>query len=106
MHLWHMPDWMWPEDDGGVQPEITGEDASRIEAESGSAGNGASPWGADLTGYSPEQQELEERLEEEPGRQEDIRPDHIFQGAAPELAGEQEPEITARPSTLTAAPLP
>lgn len=87
--------------------EITGEDASRVEADSGSAGNGASPWGADLAGYAPDQQELEERLEAEPGHQADILPDQITleEGAAPELSEEEEQRITARPSEPRSAPI-
>ena len=36
-----------------VTPELTGRDAGRDEAEIGDAGNGASPFGADLTASTP-----------------------------------------------------
>lgn len=67
--------------------ELTGFDAPPSEARIGSAGNGASPHGADLTGGWKE-------LEDEP-HPDDILPDQLgkFAGAP----SEEEEHLTARP---------
>jgi hypothetical protein len=52
-------------------PEVTGEDASMDQAEIGDAGNGADPFGADLTGGPPEP------LEADPADPSDILPDEL-----------------------------
>jgi len=59
-----------------VTPELTGNDALPSEARFGSAGNGVSLHGADLTGYRGEE-ESDERYEEDPSHPRDIRPDKV-----------------------------
>lgn len=62
--------------------ELTGEDASRDDAETGSAGNGASPFGADLTGEQSPAPEYEDefKLEGDPGDPEDIALNEVERG--------------------------
>ncbi|MEN9800691.1 MAG: hypothetical protein RL653_4388 [Pseudomonadota bacterium] len=76
-------------------PELTGSDARVEEAESGSAGNGADPFGADLSGTSADQR----ALQPEP-KARDIRPDHVERHpAAPPPEEEPEPPApTAQPT--------
>ena len=78
-----------------VTPELTGADAAPDEADVGSAGNGADPFGGDLSGTSRKTRSLEP----EPDAS-DILPDQVVQGppgtAAAEAAGEEAP--TARPT--------
>lgn len=78
--------------------ELTGTDASRADAETGSAGNGASAFGGDLTGFGSPAPEYEDeyRLEGDPSDPEDIVTDKIEKGY--EDPGEEDREITARPS--------
>lgn len=75
--------------------ELTGSDAPAEEADFGSAGNGADPFGADLAGTSPDTRSLEP----EP-RARDIRPDRLEQHPEKtEGEGEEEaPEPTAQPT--------
>jgi hypothetical protein len=73
--------------DEEVTRELTGNDATPAEARIGSAGNGASPHGADLTGGYRE-------LEEEPGAA-DILPDQVTR--FDEAVVEEDEHITARP---------
>lgn len=68
-------------------PEITGADAEMDEAAVGDAGNGADPYGADLTGGFPRD------VEEEP-EYGDIVPDLIERAPG---AMEESEEITVRP---------
>ncbi|MFN7132380.1 MAG: hypothetical protein ACK4N5_09860 [Myxococcales bacterium] len=70
--------------------ELTGFDATMDEAEIGDAGNGAAPYGADLTGGMPR------TLEDEPDHPDDIVPDQIarLERVARE---DDEREITAQP---------
>jgi hypothetical protein len=76
------------DEDGDVGVyEVTGRDASPDEAMMGSAGNGASPSGADLVGGVKDI--------EDSARGEDIAPDQIKRFAA---AGEEDAEITAQPA--------
>jgi hypothetical protein len=89
MHV-KLPGSMRPRDDAEeTTPEITGEDAGMDQADMGDAGNGADPYGADLTGGPPRE------IEEEPDEH-DITPDRIerFPGAGPEA---DEDDVTARP---------
>ncbi len=69
-------------------PELTGDDARPSEAALGSAGNGASPFGADLTGGVRE-------LEDSP-HPEDILPDHIERLAG--APADDDLAVTARPN--------
>jgi hypothetical protein len=81
-----------------VTPELTGADSSRCEAETGSAGDGASPFGADLTGCASPAPDYEEQysLEADPGDPSDISPDKIERGfSEPE---DDDREYTARPA--------
>ncbi len=79
-----------------VTRELTGADAGRDEAESGSAGNGASRWGADRTGVRQEPEfEGQYGLEGDPGAPEDIVPDKIERGFSD--PDEEDREYTARP---------
>lgn len=71
--------------------ELTGFDATIEEAEIGSAGNGAAPYGADLTGGLPRE------LEADPDRPSDIVPDQIDQLEIV-ARDEEERELTARPA--------
>lgn len=66
---------------------ITGEDASMNEASIGDAGNGADPFGGDLTEGPPV------GLEGEPGHPEDILPDRIERLI---VAAKEVEEVTAR----------
>lgn len=59
-----------------ITPELTGNDAPLSAAQFGSAGNGASLHGADLTGYRDEE-EADERYEEDPSHPRDISPDKV-----------------------------
>lgn len=77
--------------------ELTGSDATMAEAEFGTAGNGANPFGCDLEGGPLRP------FEDDPGAPVDIVPDEIRRGpdgARPwrldEWAG-NEPEPTVRP---------
>jgi hypothetical protein len=72
--------------------ELTGADATMDEADIGSAGNGADPYGGDLTGGLPAPIEAEPEAE-------DLLPDQIArfpEGVTPE-ASEEERELTAQP---------
>ncbi|HCF56849.1 MAG TPA: hypothetical protein DFS52_02495 [Myxococcales bacterium] len=74
--------------------ELTGFDATMDEAEPGSAGNGAAPYGADMTGGLP-------KPVEDTGESEDILPDQVQffpSGVTPEVPPEEEPELSAQPS--------
>lgn len=77
--------------------ELTGDDASRDGAETGSAGNGASAFGADLTGEESPAPEYEEQyeLEGDPGDPADIAPDKVERGF--EDPNAEDREYTARP---------
>jgi hypothetical protein len=68
---------------------ITGHDATMDEAMLGDAGNGADPFGADLTGGFPRD------IEDEPDYG-DIVPD-VIERAPGAYADEDEDEYTARP---------
>lgn len=83
-----LPESMRPSADEEETREVTGEDAGMDEAEIGDAGNGADPYGADLTGGFPHP------IEDVPDEH-DITPDRIerFPGAPVE----PEEEITAQP---------
>lgn len=80
-----------------VTREVTGEDAPRDDAETGSAGNGASAFGADLTGEKSPAPAYEDEyhLEEDPSHPEDILPDKIEKGFSE--PGEEDREYDARP---------
>lgn len=80
-----------------VTREVTGDDAARQDAEFGSAGNGASPYGADLTGVESPAPEYEDEyhLEGDPGDPNDISPDKVERGF--EAPGEEDRDYTARP---------
>lgn len=84
--------------DDEVTEELTGSEASPSEAARGDAGNGASPWGADLTGVStgPDDRLMREDVFEEAPSHLDILPDHLEAGASDE-EDEDNREITARP---------
>lgn len=90
--------------------EVTGADAPRDDAETGSAGNGASAFGADLTGVGSPAPEYEDEyhLERDPSDAEDIAPDKVEKGY--EEPDAEDREITARPSEeyrpITADELP
>lgn len=77
--------------------EVTGDDAARDEAETGSAGNGASPFGADYTGVTSPAPEYEGqyRLESDPGDPDDISPDKVERGFSD--PDEDDRRYTARP---------
>src|SRR5690349_14706243 len=79
--------------------ELTGNDAPREQAEAGSAGNGASPWGADYTAVKedppPDAYEEEYHLERDPAHAEDIAPDKLEKGF--EEPGAEDREYSARP---------
>jgi hypothetical protein len=80
-----------------VTPELTGADAGAEDAEYGSAGDGASPFGADLTGYQSPAPDYEEeyRLEPDPGHPEDQAMDQVERGFSdPE---DEDREYSARP---------
>lgn len=70
--------------------ELTGRDADMDEAEVGSAGNGADPFGADLQGGLPVD------IEAEPDRPDDIVPDEIERW--PGQPADEDRELTAQPS--------
>ena len=74
---------------GEVTRELTGWDATMDEAEVGDAGNGADPWGADLTGGPPRS------IEDPPDQPEDILPDRVQRW--PGQPADQEVEVTAQP---------
>jgi hypothetical protein len=79
-----------------VTRELTGTDAPRDEAEQGSAGNGASPWGADRTGVRSEPGfEDEYHLEGDPSSPADIIPDKLEAGFSD--PDEDDRQYTARP---------
>ena len=80
-----------------VTPELTGAEAKREDAETGSAGNGASPWGADRSGITGEPEfESQYQLEDDPSAPRDIVPDKFEQGFSD--PNEEDREYTARPS--------
>ncbi len=67
---------------------LTGFDAPISDAAVGDAGNGASPFGADLTGLEQTEDGTPERsLEPDPDHTEDILPDQIQRGAADQEEG-------------------
>jgi hypothetical protein len=71
--------------------EVTGLDAAASEADIGSAGNGAAPFGADLTGGRAD-------FEDEPSGR-DIATDNVEKHEdAGDEEDEDEREISARPS--------
>lgn len=72
-------------------PELTGSDAPPDEAEFGSAGNGADPFEADLSGTTRQSRSIDEE-----GDGEDIVPDRIDR-YRDESEDERE-EITAQPA--------
>ncbi len=74
-----------------VTRELTGADAATTEADTGSAGSGASPFGADTLGLESPAPEYEEEyhLEEEPSRARDTDTDAI-------IGGPREPEEHGR----------
>lgn len=76
-----------PEVAGERTPEITGHDATMDQAAVGDAGNGADPYGADLTGGFP-------RDVEDEAEYGDIVPDLIERAPG---AAEEEEELTAQP---------
>lgn len=80
-----------------VTREVTGDDAPRYDAETGSAGNGASPYGGDYTGVESPAPEYEDeyKLEGDPSHPEDIAPDKVERGF--EDPEEEDHEYTARP---------
>ncbi len=75
-----------------VTPELTGLEGSPAEAEIGNAGDGASMWGADRTGFvsSYEEDEFLEPLEAEPADPYDIQPDHLEEPGPIELKDDLE----------------
>lgn len=75
-----------------VTPELTGLEGSAAEAEIGNAGDGASMWGADRTGFvsSYEEDEFLEPLEAEPADPNDIQPDHLEEPGPIELKDDLE----------------
>lgn len=83
-----------------VTDELMGHDATMDEAEVGSAGNGASPFGADFTGGYPEP------IEERPDDPADILPDRVedWPGLGADEVREGERELTARPTEATMPP--
>lgn len=76
-------------DRGETTRELTGFDATMDEAEAGDAGNGADPWGADMTGGPPRS------IEEEPDRPDDIVPDRYERW--PGQPADEDRELTAQP---------
>jgi hypothetical protein len=73
--------------------ELTGFDATMDEAEPGSAGNGAAPYGADFTGGPP-------KPVEDTSEAEDILPDQLRffpPGVTPEVPTDEERELSAQP---------
>src|SRR5258707_14935955 len=70
-----------------VTPELTGLEGNAAEAEIGNAGDRASIWGADRTGFvsSYKEDEFMEPLEAEPADPNDIQPDHIEEPGPIEL---------------------
>lgn len=84
------PDTMLPTGDREVTRELTGWDATMDEADIGDAGNGADPFGADLTGGFPI------GLEAEPDQPDDIVPDRVERW--PGQPADEDREITAQPS--------
>ncbi|MBX5484500.1 MAG: hypothetical protein IRZ16_21980 [Myxococcaceae bacterium] len=80
--------------------ELTGADAPREQAETGSAGNGASPFDEDFAGVEfdppPDTFEEEYRFERNPSHAEDIGPDKIEKGF--EEPGAEDREYSAQPS--------
>ncbi len=79
--------------------ELTGEDGRPCEADIGSAGNGASPWGADMSGCestSPDFERQYDQVEADPGHAEDISPDKIERGFSD--PDDEDREYTASPS--------
>lgn len=85
------PDPMLPTGDRGEETrELTGFDANMDEADIGDAGNGADPWGADLTGGFPRS------MEAEPDQPDDIVPDAIERW--PGQPADEDREITAQPN--------
>lgn len=80
-----------------VTDELIGHDATMDEAEVGSAGNGASPFGADFTGGYPD------GIEERPDEPADILPDRIeaWPGLPADEIDAGERELTARPAEDT-----
>jgi hypothetical protein len=77
--------------------EVEADERERCEAETGSAGDGASPWGADLMGCESPAPVFEEQynLERDPSHPEDIAPDKIERGFSD--PDEEEREVSARP---------
>jgi hypothetical protein len=75
-----------------VTPELTGLEGNAAEAEIGNAGDGASIWGADRTGFvsSYEEDEFLEPLEAEPADPNDIQPDHLEEPGPIELKDDLE----------------
>ncbi len=71
--------------------EITGYDANMDEAAIGDAGNGADPYGADLSGGG-----FPTPIEDPPDQPDDIVPDEIERW--PDQPADQDRELTARPS--------
>lgn len=93
---------------GDRTPALTGFDAPMDEAETGSEGNGASPWGADMSGLGllpgSEPYEDDFRWEPDPSRPADIAADHVVDGDgrhqhldADQDDEDYDEEITARP---------
>jgi hypothetical protein len=83
-------------------PELTGDDATACEATPGDAGNGASPWGADLAGCPRTQEAAEgietaDAIEEDPGSPEDIEVDKLTRGASAPDLDDEEDDLTAKP---------
>jgi len=80
--------------EAGPPPELTGADAPPEQAEFGSAGNGADPFEADLSGTSRQSRALEPEADAS-----DIRPDQVEAGPeAVAAADEEEGEPSARPT--------
>lgn len=90
--------------------EVTGDDAARDEAESGSAGNGASQFGGDRTGVDSPAPDYEEQynLEGDPSHPEDILPDKIEDGFSDpndeDRAYDARPDQDVRPITADELP--
>ncbi len=81
-----------------VTRELTGAEAKRADAAAGSAGNGASPWGADRSGIRGEPEfEDEYHLEGDPSSPRDIAPDKFEQGFSDPNEEDRERDYTARP---------
>jgi hypothetical protein len=77
-------------DRGETTRELTGYDATMDEAEIGDAGNGADPWGADMTG-GPRR-----AMEDEPDQPDDIVPDTVSRW--PGQPADEDRELTAQPA--------